>query len=142
MKVYETVVLQTDDKNEEVFYESMVGKKLPYAFFVNLNCHGYAKFKIDPMSIKAFEQKLSLIESSMNRKQIYNMLYEMMKDGDISGAFMIEVYKKHLSSETNDSVISDSLQSSIPPIIKNYMPLENFEKEYEELFRLIVGLLA
>lgn len=63
MKVYETVVLQTDDKNEEVFYEFMVGKKLPYAFFINLNCHGYAKFKIDPMSLNAFEQKLGVTTS-------------------------------------------------------------------------------
>jgi hypothetical protein len=53
----------------------------------------------------------------------------MMKDGEISGALMLEIYKRHLSKETSDSVIADSLQSSIPPIIKNYMPLENFEKE-------------
>lgn len=65
----------------------------------------------------------------MNRKQLYTMLYEMMRDGDISGAFMLEVYKRHLPNETSDSVIADSLQSSIPPIIKNYMPLENYEKE-------------
>jgi hypothetical protein len=38
----------------------LIGKKLPYAFFINLDCHGYAKFKIDQRSLKAFDEKLGV----------------------------------------------------------------------------------
>jgi len=38
----------------------MVGKQVPAAFFINLNCHGYAKFKVDQRSLAAFEEKLGV----------------------------------------------------------------------------------
>ena len=65
----------------------------------------------------------------MDRKQIYNMMYEMMKDGDISGAWFLEVIRKHLPNETSDSVIADNLNFNIPATLKNYIPLNYFEKE-------------
>ncbi len=45
----------------------------------------------------------------MNRKQLYSMLNDMMKDGDLSGAQLLEILKRHLATETSDSVIADSL---------------------------------
>lgn len=57
------------------------------------------------------------------------MLFDMMKDGDISGAQLLEILKRHLPNETSDSVIGDNLQWNIPVILKNYLPIEYYEKE-------------
>lgn len=60
MEVTDVYTIQTDDKESEVVYSELVGKPLPYAFFVNLNSHGYAKFKVDKRSLKAFEEKFGV----------------------------------------------------------------------------------
>lgn len=52
-----------------------------------------------------------------------------MKDGDISGAQFLSMLKKHIITETSDSVLSENLMHNIPAIIKNYIPLENYEAE-------------
>jgi hypothetical protein len=62
----------------------------------------------------------------------------MMKDGDISGSYLLNVIKKHISSETSDSVIAENLQHNIPAIINNYIPLHLIEHEYSEVFELIL----
>ena len=36
-------------------------------------------------------------------------MFEMMKDGDVSGAQLLKILKNHIVTETSDSVISDSL---------------------------------
>lgn len=38
----------------------LVGKPLPYAFYINYNCHGYAKFKIDKRDLEAFDNRLAV----------------------------------------------------------------------------------
>ena len=62
----------------------------------------------------------------------------MMKDGEISGAQFLHMLKKHLITETSDSVIAENLQFNIPAIIKNYIPLEFYEREYKDVFEMIV----
>ena len=64
----------------------------------------------------------------MTRKQLYNMIFDMMKDGDISGAQFIGIIRRNLATETSDSVISDNLQWNIPAVIKGYIPIEHYEK--------------
>lgn len=42
--------------------------------------------------------------------------------------------KRNLINEDSDSVIADNLQFNLPAIIKNYIPLENYEREVNILF--------
>ncbi len=109
MDVYEVVVGETDSKFEVTLVKDLIGKAAPFAYFINYNCHGYGKFKIDSRSLDAFEQKLSGIKDSMNRKLLYNMLFDMMKDGDISGARFLHILKKHLPAETSEDIIAENL---------------------------------
>lgn len=77
----------------------------------------------------AFEQKLSQIKDNTNRKLLYNILFDMMKDGDISGARFLNILKKHLPNENSEDVISENLQFNIPAIIRSYIPIERYELE-------------
>lgn len=59
MEVIDIVVAYTSDTTIKTVVPALVGKPLPYAFFVNYNCHGYAKFKIEKRDLLAFDEKLS-----------------------------------------------------------------------------------
>ncbi|CDW86678.1 aminopeptidase n [Stylonychia lemnae] len=124
MQVIEEVEAHTSDKSRVTVIHGLAGKKLPQAFFSNYRCYGYGKFKIDNRSLKAFDEKLGLIKDSMQRKLLINTLNEMLKDQELSGSQFLGILKKHLKTETSDSVLSSSLQS--------YIPL------YHEVFVLIV----
>ncbi len=63
MRLIEVYEAATDDRNPETQVHELVGKPVPFAFVPNYKCYGYAKFKLDKQSLKAFEQKLDVIQN-------------------------------------------------------------------------------
>lgn len=64
----------------------------------------------------------------MSRKQIYNILFDMLRQNDLSGAQLFEICKNQLGSETAIGVISNLIKSIIPSIIRNFIPVEMYEE--------------
>ncbi len=62
--------------------DGFVGMDKPHAFVINSGAHGYAKFIIDEMSLTAYEQEgtISKLDKSLERKQIYEILFDMIKN--------------------------------------------------------------
>lgn len=79
-----------------------------------------------------------MVEESMARKQLYNMLYDMMKDGDISGYQFIEISINNLIHEEAEDVISETIQYNIPAAINDMIPIQYYEEKYAQLFELIL----
>lgn len=79
MKITKVVDILTKSDQESFDLTEVHGEKAPFAYHINYKNYGFAKFKIDDKSLNAFEQKLGKIESSMSRKQLYNILYDMLK---------------------------------------------------------------
>ncbi len=50
-----------------------------------------------------------MLKESMARKQMYNMLYDMMKNGDLSGSQYLDILLNNLVHETGEDVIADNL---------------------------------
>lgn len=71
----------------------MVGEKVPFAYHINHGGFGYAKFVIDKISLWAFEKNLNKIESSISRKQLYYIMFDMIKNNEISGAQWLKIVK-------------------------------------------------
>jgi len=67
MKVIKKVDHYTSETESEVEIKELVGLDLPHAFLINYGAHGYAKFIIDPMTMKTFEQDLHKIEDKLTR---------------------------------------------------------------------------
>ena len=61
MNIYEVVDARTSDTEAITHVHELIGKRNAYAYFLNYNSHGYAKFKVDPRSLIAYEEKLSVI---------------------------------------------------------------------------------
>lgn len=62
----------------------------------------------------------------------------MMKQNDISGAQLLEICKTQLIGETAVDVITDTMRSIIPSIIKNFIPIEIYERSHYDIFTLIL----
>jgi len=124
MKITKTFDILTKDDKESFDLTEVVGEKAPFAYHINHGGYGYAKFVVDPKSLSAFEGSLNKIESSISRKQLYYILFDMIKNNEISGAQWLNIVKKQMASEVSTDVISIVFKLMIPTVIGSYIPLE------------------
>jgi aminopeptidase N len=68
MKVTKVIDIVTQDDNETFDIAELVGEEAPFAYHINYQNKGYAKFKIDEKSTNAFETHLGKIEDPLSRK--------------------------------------------------------------------------
>lgn len=75
-------------------------------------------------------------EDTLAKKQIYEMMKDMVKDGRISGAQLIEICLSQLEDETDISVLLHAFKTVIPAMINSYMPSENYAEFKCKIFEL------
>ena len=63
MKVTKVVDILTKDDKETLDIPELVGQPAPFAYHINYQAKGYAKFIIDQKSVSALGDNLSKIES-------------------------------------------------------------------------------
>lgn len=101
-----------------------MGEAAPFAYHINYGNHGYGKFKVDPKSLKALEEKLGSIKDTMSRRHLYLILNDMLKSNEITGAHYLNIIKKAIVSETSPEVIGYVMMLIIPNIIESCIPSE------------------
>ena len=138
MKIVKVVDIVTKDDKETFDIEELVGQPAPFAYHINYKNHGFAKFKIDEKSLTAFEKNMTKIDDSMSRKQLYNIMYDMLRAQDISGVRLLNICKSQLVTETSVGVINDVMKFVIPSVIKNNIPLSIYESSHHDIFELIL----
>lgn len=74
------------------------------------------------MSLKAFETDLCKIEDKLTRKQIYLMLFQMVRYDNIPGSQAMKIISQNLKEETAEDILALVLQSLVPIIISKYLP--------------------
>lgn len=127
MKVQKVVDIVTKDDQETFEVAELIGTEAPAAYHINYKNYGYGKFRIDDKSLKVFETSLGKIEDSLSRKQIFNIMYDMLKENYLSGAQVLNICKTQLVNETAVDVLTDVMRFVVPVIIARYLPLENYE---------------
>jgi len=142
MKVIKVIDIVTKDDQETFDIEELVGTEAPFAYHINYGCIGHAKFIIDKNSIDAFANNLSKIEDSYHRAHLYNLMFDMLKEGDMSGSQLLKICKSQLVGETQTNVLTDVLKSIIPVVIADFMPIELYEQSHKDMFELFLGILA
>jgi hypothetical protein len=70
MKVIDEVRVETSATSSETNIDRFEGPQDTkiHAFLINHGAHGYGKFGIDELTLKAYETGLHKIESSLDRK--------------------------------------------------------------------------
>ena len=81
MQVIDSVKVLTSATETETEVPAFCGpqQKRIHAFLINHGAHGYGKFGIDEMTLKALETGLAKITSSLDRKLVLNMIYDLIK---------------------------------------------------------------
>lgn len=69
-------------------------------------------------------------------------MYDMLKENYMSGAQVLNICKSQLVNETAGDVLTNVMRSIVPVIIKNYIPLENYEQFHAEMFSLFLTILC
>ena len=99
MKVIARHEVLTSSTQETIELKTAAGTPVPFAYHINAGNFGFAKFKVDTKSLAAFEKQLVNVEDSMSRRHIYSVLFDMIKDNDISGAQVLEIACKNIANE-------------------------------------------
>lgn len=127
MKIVKVIDIITKDDQESFDIEDLAGTPAPHAYHINYHNHGYAKFKLSHSSLAVFEEKLHLIEESMCRKQLYNIMEDMLRTNDLPGARFYNIIKSQIVKETAVDVISSVFRSVLPLVVRDQMPLDMYE---------------
>ena len=107
MKEIAFVDHMTSDSQATTSVAELIGVAAPTAILVNASTHGYGKFVIDDNTLTAFQAgKLHKVEKSLNRSQIYRMIYDMVKSGDIPSSRAMDIITANLEFETAEDILS------------------------------------
>ena len=116
--------------------------KLPAAFLINHGVHGYGKFVYDEQTLLSLHSKLHLITDKLDRKQAYNVMYDMIKSGRIAGARVLSVIQKNIENEQAEDILQDVFKILIPTIISKYIPMESYVSINQGLFESTLNILG
>lgn len=105
MEVIDEFSCTTSDKMEMVSVSEFIGTHQAHAYLINHGAHGYAKFVLDERTVTALEQDMHKIKSSLDRNQLYNILYDMTISGKIAGLRVIEIIKNNTKFAEQEDVI-------------------------------------
>jgi len=136
MEIIKTVMCQTSDTESAVSIPDFIGMDKPKAFLINQGAHGYAKFVMDELTLDAFEQEglLSKISSSLERKQIYNIMFDMIKSQRVAASRVLHIILANVEHETAEDIMADNLRFVVPAITGKYLPYELCKEKNEALF--------
>ncbi|MDH3731598.1 MAG: ERAP1-like C-terminal domain-containing protein, partial [Acidimicrobiia bacterium] len=93
-----------------------VGAAIPAAVFPNYGDLTYAKVALDPVSLDFVRGSLRSIDDALLRHQLWQSLWEMVRDRQLSSLDYLEMMESHLMSESSDQIIRMVLLTSGPTL--------------------------
>lgn len=117
------------------------GKKIN-AILLNQGAFGYGKFYFDEMTLQAFETGLHKIESSLDRKFIYNALYDALKSCKVPASRLMKIILNNLPQETAVDILQDTLRFVVPSILSKFLHLEVNENVNAGMFDVCLDMMT
>lgn len=126
MKIIEVHRVETSATVAETVIDKFTGpqEKKIHALLINHGAHGYGKFGVPELTLKALETGLHKIESSLDRKQIINMMYDNIKSGKLPASRVLKIILNNIEHETAVDVLQDTLGFVCNAIMANYLHQE------------------
>ena len=135
MHVIEEFDCIIDNSDSITSVENFIGKSKAHAYFINHGAHGYAKFVLDEQTVMALESGLYKLQNSLDRKHIYNMLFDMTISNQMPGSLVLHIILKNLTaSNESEDVLTEVLSSIVPKIIRKYISVDEKDMYYDEFF--------
>lgn len=102
-----STVLDVDGASTEV--AELVGRARPDLVLVNDQDLGYAKLRLDPVSLETALEKLGRIADPLARALVWGAVWDAARDGEIPARDYVDLVLNHVGSETDSSVIKVQL---------------------------------
>lgn len=125
-QILESVLLEP--KAEQVI--PLAGPEDVRAVFLNVNDHGFLKVRIDSDSLKELRANLAKVEDKLTRRMVWQALWEMVKDFQMSSIEFLELVESNLIAETVDETLL-SVLARTSAILKHYIP-SSLQDQYAE----------
>src|SRR5690606_23062132 len=86
----------------------------------------YALFTLDPASLKHAPMALSLLEDPLSRLMIWNILYQMVRDGDLGPTEFLTFAETALREEKNDLLLYSAIgpHSPVRSVYQTYLSMD------------------
>jgi len=141
MEIINEATCSTSDSEAVTHVQDFIGTQQAHCYLINHDAHGYAKFVIDERSINALETGLHKIKSSLDRKQIYSMLYDMTISGKVPCVRVLDIINKNTQDAETEDVIVEVYRGILPLIIKKFVPAETLLPTFDRLFKSTYDLM-
>jgi len=145
MQVIDVHRVETSDSVAEIsIADKFVGpqNKRIHAFLINYGCHGYGKFQVDPMTLTALETGLHKVKDSRERKNLMNVMYDLIKSGSLPAAHVLRIIINNLEHETAVDILQDTFRFIVPCILSKFLHEEVNEARSSEMFNLSLKIMT
>ncbi len=105
------IELDVDGAHTEV--PELVGMKQPALLLLNDDDLSYAKIRLDARSLETAATHLSGFESSLARSLVWGTLWDQTRDAELPASKFVDIVLKHISTETNSTVLRTLIQQLI-----------------------------
>ena len=136
------ISLDTHYSEASHYVDEAKGKPCPDLVFPNLNDHDYVKVELDPISIKTVLNSIDQITDPLTRQMIWQSLWEMVIDGQLSAADLAQTLLKYIPKEKDTLILSNQLRRLSDPSIRAPSLLKYIPEPDSLLFRAEIEKLA
>lgn len=115
-------IIVTNGETTEVTYD---GSKKPVALFLNYQDESFVKTIIDNASLEFFRTNITKINDELTKSQIWRALFDMVRDGKLSGYQFALMAKNAIPHEPSDDIVKNILLYSegaaalVPKVLRN-----------------------
>jgi len=81
------------------------GTKKPKAVLLNYQDEAFVKVRLDQHSTAFFSDKLHLVQDELTKIMLWRILFDMVKDGKLSGARFVETAQQSILNESSDAIL-------------------------------------
>lgn len=106
--------------------KELEGTRCPDFILPNQDDQDYALFTLDPASLKHAPMALSFLEDPLSRLMIWNILYQMVRDGDLAPLEFLTFAQTALREEKDDLLLYSAIgpHSPVRSVYQTYLNMD------------------
>ena len=120
--------------------EGLIGEDLADLLLINDRDMSYAKVRLDERSINTLKTHIGKIEDELTRSLLWAIIWDMLRDAELSATDFIEILLSGIEAETNISVVTQ-LGVQLHTAVESYANPKNRDSLREKASTKILSIL-
>jgi len=132
--------VELDISGTSTSVEGLIGEQLGDLLLINDKDMSYAKVRLDERSISTLKTHIGKIEEDLTRSLLWAIIWDMMRDAELSATDFIEILLSGIEAETNISVVT-TLGAQLQSAVEVYANPKNRDALREKTATKIYSIL-